>query len=224
MLFRLAVSLAKEGSIRCQRYVVADQSSHSLSPPCSRGCPTVARRPAQKLLHGAEFPRPESGAAAASEPGCSRGGGGQCRPDRSGAAPVAGRAAGWPLVGSGRLLHWPQRLSRPAALPPHRLELAQPRPQVRTKTTATGWTDQVAVRGGEDERPKTRLSQSVKGQSERKPIPLWRQRQEEWTPALSAHVCEKLKELHASCFARSGAGKQRRLLSDMNPPADRSCF
>lgn len=130
----------------------------SLSPPWSRGRPPVARRPGQKLLHGAEFPRPESGAAAASQPGRGGGGRGQRRPDWSAAAPVAGRAAGGPLVGGGRLLHGPQRLSRHAALPPHRLELGQPRPQVRTETATRGWTDQVAVRGGGggDERLKTR--------------------------------------------------------------------
>lgn len=100
--------------------------------PRSRGCPALAWRPRQKLLHGAEFPRAESGVAVASEPGCSRGGRGQRRADWSAAAPLAGRVAGGPLVGRGRLLHGPQRLSHHAAMPPHSLELGQPGPQVRT--------------------------------------------------------------------------------------------
>lgn len=103
---------------------------HPLPLPRFRGCPAVARRPSQKLLHGAEFPRPEPGAAAAGEPGRGGGGRGQLWPDGGAAASLAGPAAGGPLVSRGRLLDGTQRLPSHAALSSHSLELGQPRPQV----------------------------------------------------------------------------------------------
>ncbi|XP_076608009.1 xylosyltransferase 1-like isoform X2 [Chaetodon auriga] len=109
------------------------RGSTGLPPPTAftaRGRPAAARRPGQKLLHGAELPRPEPGAAAAGEPGRRGGGRGQRRPDGGAAASLAGPAAGGPLVGRGRLLAGAQRLSRHAALPSHGVELRQPRPQV----------------------------------------------------------------------------------------------
>ena len=118
--------------------------SFLLSPPSSRGRPAAAWRPAQKLLHGAEFPRPEPGAATSGEPGRGGGGGGQRWPDGGAAASLAGPAAGGPLVSRRRLLDGTQRLSRHAALRSHRVELSQPRPEVWTHPAQRRRTDQVA--------------------------------------------------------------------------------
>lgn len=130
--------------LRCLKLIFPLLSLNSWS----RRCPAATWRSSQKLLHGAEFPRPESCATAASEPGCSGGGRGQCWPDGDAAASLAGPAAGGSLVSCGRLLDGTQRLSRHAAMPPDRLELGQPGPQVGTEATARGWTNQVAE-GGE---------------------------------------------------------------------------
>lgn len=115
----------------------------------SRGRSAAARRTSQELLHGAELPRPQPGPAAAGEPGRCRGGRGQRQSDGGAVASLAGRAAGGLLVRLRRLLDGPQRLSGHAALPPHRVELRQPRSKIRTEPAQRGRADKVA--GGRTE-------------------------------------------------------------------------
>ncbi|TMS15547.1 Xylosyltransferase 1 [Larimichthys crocea] len=111
-------------------FIVAPLDFHRLQPLQQEDALRLHWRPTQKLLHGAEFPRPEPGAAAASEPGCCGGGRGQRWPDRGAAASLAGPTAGGPLVSGGHLLDGTQRLPRHAALSSHCVELCQPRPKV----------------------------------------------------------------------------------------------